>query len=103
MTIGEIRTFVQGIDPDAKHYYTVLDGDAYTVWAETERTGLDEDDGYGELGWLFDIVRYTQDEYDTMPQAIEDALREHPLISFTYRVDADPESGYILHQFSCGA
>lgn len=103
MTKAEIKTFVERVDPQAKHYYTSLDGGSYTVWAETERTGLDEDDVYGEPGWLFEIVRYTRDEFDAMPQAIEDALRADSLISFSYRVDADPESGYILHQFSCSA
>lgn len=103
MTKEEIRAFIERVDPDAKHYYTVLDGAAYTVWAETERTGLDEDDIYSEPGWLFEIVRYTRDEFDAMPQTIEDALLEQTLISFSYRVDVDPESGYIMHRFSCEA
>ncbi|MBQ8617653.1 MAG: hypothetical protein IJ418_09075 [Clostridia bacterium] len=103
MNISEIRKFIKGVDQAAKHYFTRLDGDSYTVWAETERLGLDADDGYAELGWAFEIVRYTRNEFDDMPQKIEDALIEHPLISFSYRVDADPESGYILHTFSCEA
>ena len=41
------------------------------------------------------------DEFDEMPQKIEDALIEHPLIAFTYTVDVDPKSGYIVHLFSC--
>lgn len=101
MTVGEIRTFIKGIDPKAKHYFTVLDGGSYTVWAETERTGLDADDDYAELGWDFEIIRYTQDEFDTMPEKIENALRKRPTISYSYRVDCDPESGYIMHTFSC--
>lgn len=103
MTVEEIRAFVGGIDPDAKHYYAVLDGKSYTVWAETERTGLDEDDGIGELGWDFEIVRYTQDEYDPMPDRIEKALLAHPLIACRRRVDAEPQSGYIVHSFTCSA
>lgn len=104
MTVSDIREFITGIDPDAEHYYAELDGESsYTVWAETERTGLDADDGYAELGWDFEIVRYTQDEFDAMPEKIETALRSHALISYTYRVDCDPESGYILHTFSCSA
>ena len=103
MTVEEIRTFVANVDPDAAHYFTALDGGSYTVWAETERLGLDADDGYAELGWAFEIVRYTQKEDDEMPQKIEDALLEAPLISFSYRVDSDPETGYILHSFICQA
>lgn len=103
MTVEEIRKFITGIDPDAKHYFTKLDGDSYTVWSEGERLGLDADDGYAELGWAFEIVRYTQDEYDGMPGKLEDALISNPLISFAYRVDCDPPTGYILHIFSCEA
>lgn len=104
MTVGEIREFIVGVDPDAKHYYAELDGESsYTVWAETERTGLDADDDYAELGWDFEIVRYTQDEFDAMPEKIEKALRKRPMISYSYRVDCDPESGYIMHTFSCSA
>ena len=103
MTVGEIRTFIEGVDPEAKHYFTTLDGSSYTVWAETERLGLDANNAYAELGWAFEIVRYTQDEYDEMPKQIEDALLENTLISFSYRVDSDPETDYILHSFSCQA
>lgn len=99
MTVSEIRTWIQSVDPEAKHYFTKLDGDSYTVWAETERLGHE----YAEPGWAFEIVRYTQNEFDDMPGKIEDALLKNPLISFSYRVDVDPESRYILHSFSCEA
>ena len=102
MTVSEIKEFVNGVDPEAKHYFTVLDGDSYTVWAETEMLGLDADDYYAEEGWAFEIVRYTRSEFDGMADKIKDALRK-TLISFSYRVDVDPESGYILHTFSCEA
>ena len=101
MNVGDIRTIITDIDPEAKHYLTTLDGESYTVWAEIRRTGLEADDGYAELGWEFDDIRYTTDEFDEMPQKIEDALIEHPLIAFTYTVDVDPESGYIVHLFNC--
>ena len=103
MTKTEIKAFIEKIDPKAKHYFTKLDGGSYTVWSETERIGLDADDDYAEPGWVFEIVRYTQSEFDAMPQSIENALLDHPLISFSYRVDCDPPSGYILHIFSCEA
>ena len=102
MTVNGIRKLVTAIDPKAKHYYTELNGGSFTVWAEMERIGLEADNGYGELGWNFEIVRYTQDEYDEMPRKIEDALRKNPLVGFEYRVEADPESRYIMHIFSCG-
>lgn len=103
MTKEEIRAFVGSIDPNAKHYFTALDGDDYTVWAETERIGLDADDAYAEMGWAFEIVRYTQNEFDPMPDTIEKKLIAHPLIAYEYRVDVSPETGYILHRFSCTA
>ncbi|MBQ7785079.1 MAG: hypothetical protein IJ381_02895 [Clostridia bacterium] len=103
MTKNEIRTFINNVDPDAKHYYTVLDGGSYTVWAETERLGLDADDEYAELGWAFEIVRFTQNEFDDMPERIENALIDNPLISFTYNVDSEPETRYIVHTFRCEA
>ena len=103
MTKEEIRAFVGSIDPNAKHYFTALDGDDYTVWAETERIGLDADDAYAEMGWAFEIVRFTCDEFDPMPGKIEENLIEHPLISFTYGVSVEPESGYIIHTFRCEA
>lgn len=103
MTVEQIREFVNGIDPEAKHYFTVLDGDSYTVWAEIEMIGLDADNRDEEEGWAFEIVRYTQNEFDDMPGKIKNALRESTMISFTYRVDVDPESAYIAHTFSCQA
>ena len=103
MTVEQIKEFVNGVDPEAKHYFTVLDGDSYTVWAETEMLGLDADNYDAEEGWAFEIVRYTQNEFDEVVGKIKDALRESALISFSYRVDVDPESGYILHTFSCQA
>lgn len=102
MNIEGVRRIVTAIDPDAKHYYTRLDGGSFTVWAETDRTGLEADNGYSELGWNFEIIRYTQNEYDPMPAKIEEALRKNPLVGFEYRVDVDPESRYIMHVFSCG-
>ena len=102
MTVEQIKEFVNGVDPEAKHYFTVLDGDSYTVWAETEMLGLDANNYDTEEGWAFEIVRYTQNEFDEVAGKIKDALRE-TLISFSYRVDVDPESRYILHTFSCQA
>lgn len=104
MTVSDIRTLIKSVDPDAKHYYTTLDGESsYTVWAETERTGLEANNQLCELGWKFEIIRYTQSEFDEMPEKIEAALNEHPTIAYSYRVEADPESGYIMHMFDCEA
>lgn len=103
MTVREIKAFVDGIDPGAKHYYTTLDGNAYTVWAETERTGLAANNTLAEMSWKFRVIRYTQAEFDAMAEAIEEALLEHPVISYSYSVDADPATGYILHTFECEA
>lgn len=103
MTLPEIKSFVENIDPAAKHYFTVLDGGGYTVWAETERTGLPANNTLKELGWNFRIIRYTQAEFDAMAEEIERALLEHPIIAYSYTVDADPPTGYILHTFECEA
>lgn len=101
MNIDGVRQIVTAIDPTAKHYFTRLDGGSFTVWAETDRTGLEADNGYAELGWNFEIVRYTKNEFDDMPAKIEDALRKNPRVAFEYSVSADPESGYIMHVFDC--
>lgn len=103
MTVKEIREFINTVDPLAKHHFTKLDGGSYTVWAETRRIGLDADNDYEELGWAFEIVRFTQNEFDKMPEKIERALLKNPLINYEYTVDSDPDSGYIVHTFVCEA
>lgn len=103
MTVDGIREIVRGIDPNAKHYYTALDGGSYTVWQETKRIYLPADDDYVEQGWQFRIVRYTQNEYDDMPNKIEAELRENARVTFEYRVNVNPETGYVSHEFNCEA
>ena len=103
MTVDDIRKMVNAVDPKAKHYYTALDGQSYTVWRETQRKYLAADDGYVERSWRFRIIRYTQDEYDDMPEKIEDALCADPRVAFDYRVNVDQDTGYVMHEFECEA
>ena len=103
MTILQIKNFVESVDPEAKHYFTTLDGNGYTVWAETERTGIRANNALAERGWKFRIIRYTRDEFEAVAETIERALDASDVIDYAYTVDCDPESRYIMHIFECEA
>ena len=60
MTVQQIKEMVLAIDPDAKHYYTSKQGNAFTVWGEYERAGQGAEDRH-DYGWKFEIDRYTAD------------------------------------------
>lgn len=100
MTVQDIKTMVLSVDPDAKHYYTSKQGNAFTVWGEYERAVQGADDRH-DYGWKFEIDRYTRDEEDSMPNQIEQMLIDHPGVSYTYQVFYDHTAGYIRHVFDC--
>lgn len=104
MTKEQIKDLIRNVDPAARHYFADGGGQGCTVWMETERTGLDANNGAAEKGWRFSVMRYTKDEEDDMPQRIEDALESDVRVSVSsYRVDYDVNTGYIVHSFECGA
>lgn len=100
MTVQQIKEMVLAIDPDAKHYYTSKQGNAFTVWGEYERAGQGAEDRH-DYGWKFEIDRYTRDEEDTVPDMIEQILIDHPGVSYTYQVYYDHTARYIVHVFDC--
>ena len=100
MTVQQIKEMVLAIDPDAKHYYTSKQGNAFTVWGEYERAGPGAEDRH-DYGWKFEIDRYTRDEEDSMPNQIEQMLIDHHGVSYTYQVFYDHTAGYIRHVFDC--
>ena len=100
MTVQQIKEMVLAIDPDAKHYYTSKQGNAFTVWGEYERAVQGTEDRH-DYGWKFEIDRYTRDEEYSMPNQIEQMLIDHPGVSYTYQVFYDHTAGYIRHVFDC--
>ena len=100
MTVQQIKEMVLAIDPDAKHYYTSKQGNAFTVWGEYERAGKGAEDRHN-YGWRFEIDRYTRDEEDSMPDKIEQILIDHPGVAYTYQVYYDHTARYIVHVFDC--
>lgn len=100
MTVEDIKNLVVSVAPEAKHYHSPKEGDSFTVWGEYERAGQGADDRH-DFGWLFEIDHYTRDEDDPIPAEIEQALIDHPGVSYTYRVGYDPKYDYIRHVFDC--
>lgn len=104
MTVQRIQDILAQIDPDIHHYECADDGSNFTVWMEYERLILDADDEGAELGWKFEVDRYTKDEYDPIAEQLEAALMAHTSITVKpQRVQYDQASGYIRHQFDCEA
>ena len=100
MTVAQIKALVLSADPEAKHYHTSKQGDAFTVWGEYERTNLSADDRH-DYGWRFEIDHYTRDPEDEVADRIEQALSEHPGVAFSYQVMYDHTAGYVRHVFDC--
>lgn len=100
MTVRDVQELIAGVDPEARHYENTKDGSNYTVWMEYMRTGLAGDDEH-EIGWKFEVDRFTKQEYDPVAEAIEEALTADPRVAFTYNVDYEQETGYIRHIFDC--
>lgn len=100
MTLEYIKDMVASIDPEARRYYTPVEGNAFTVWQEYAEIGLHADD-VTEEGWAFEIDRYTKDADDPIAAAIRKRLRQEAGITYTYQIVYEPESGYIRHIFDC--
>lgn len=100
MTVEDIRKLVTGVAPLAKHYHASKKGDSFTVWGEYERAGQGAEDRH-DFGWFFEIDHYTKNEDDPIPPMIEQALIDHPGVSYTYTVGYDAAHGYIRHIFDC--
>lgn len=100
MTTQEIKALILTADPEAKRYQSSRDEDAFTVWAEFERI-QPPGASFAELGWKFEVDRYTRTEDDTVAEAIERALREDVRVAYTYEVTYEMQTGYIRHIFVC--
>lgn len=104
MTVQEIQRILVAIDPDVHHYDCATDGSNFTVWMEYERIVLHADDGGAELGWKFEVDRFTKDEYDPVVELLEQALLTHDSITLmNHTVQYDQTSGYIRHMLDCEA
>lgn len=100
MTVKDIKAFVAEVDPHARHYVGGKPTEDFTVWAERERLPESADNAWIP-GWLFEIHRLTRQEDDAIASALDEALNEHPGISYSYEVSANPKTGYIYHHFVC--
>lgn len=100
MTVEEIRDLVAAIDPEARHYVSNKEGDAFTVWQEYRQLDFSADDTYQE-GWAFEIDYYTKKEFDPVAKALALALEAHPGVSYTHQVVYETDTGYIRHIFDC--
>lgn len=104
MTTQEIEQLLFTIDPEARHYECALDGSNFTVWMEYERIVFYADDGSAELGWRFEVDRYTKDEDDPIAEAIEQLLMAAENVTVKpRRVQFNQQTGYIRHIFDCEA
>lgn len=107
MNVEQIAELIHTADPGAKHYdatRAAKAGEDFTVWMEYERTGLDADDTWVELGWLFEVDRYTKTEFDPIADQLEQAfLADERIIMRSHRVLYELDSGYIRHVFDCEA
>lgn len=102
MTLQQLAEVITSADPDAKHYdatAAINAGIDFTVWMEYERIGLDADDGYAEMGWRFEVDRYTKTEFDPVADNIEAILSGVDGITLNHRVQYESRSGYIRHIF----
>jgi hypothetical protein len=100
VTVEDIKNLVLSADPTAKHYVADKKGDAFTIWAETQRLATAADDRH-DMGWAFQIVHYLKGEDRTTADAIEKALIDHPGVAYRYYVSFERSSGYTRHIFEC--
>ena len=105
MTLAQIQTFLAGIDPEIRHYFSAAQGDAYTYWEESQRLPFKADDVHpaGDEAWRFYVHRFTKSAGDPMASEIFDELDEHTGIAVTWTVDFEQDTGYIHHIFECEA
>lgn len=102
MTLSEIQALVVSGDAQARHYDTRAHGQAYTVWREYRRLDTIADDLHEE-GWAFQVDRFTKAESDAVAEALFAALDADPRVAVDYKVDYEPDTGYIHHIFDCEA
>ena len=104
MTVNEIKTMLVGVDPGVQRYDHdgAGEADAYTVWQELTPLGL-YGDGEEEGSWRIQVDRFTRTEDEATAQMLRETLEEQDDIAVEYRVDYEPDTGYIHHIFTCEA
>ena len=105
MTVQDIRDLLMTVDENAKHYDATADIKEhrdFTVWMEYEAITFYADDGEAETGWLFEVNRFTQQEYDEIADQLHRLLANDEHVTLNYhRVEYSQEAGYIRHIFDC--
>lgn len=100
MTREDIKKLVLSADPDAQRFFSDKKGKSFTVYGEYRRTSQSAEDRH-DYGWRFEIDRFTTDPDDPVADRIEEALINHPGVTYTYEIGFDHASGYIRHIFDC--
>lgn len=105
MTVQDIRDIIMLADESAKHYDAtaeIQERKNFTVWMEYEAMPLKADDEEAEQGWLFEVNRFTKEEYDPMAERLRAVLANTDGVTInTYRVEYNQQAGYIRHIFDC--
>ena len=100
MTLSDIETLIGGIDAEARHYFSMSTGGAYTYWEETQMLPIISDDRHQEA-WRFYVHRFTKDENDSTAAALFSTLDADPRTTVIHSKDYDPDSGYFHHIYQC--
>lgn len=100
MTLEDICQLVVSVDPNARHYRSMSNDDAYTYWEETQQLPFTSDDRHDEA-WRFYVHRYTKTENDLTAAALLAALDSDPRVTVIYTPDHDPDDETIHHIYQC--
>ena len=100
MTLEDIRALLVSVDPDIRHYFSTETSRDYSYWEETQRLPFTADDVHEE-GWRFYVHRFTRDERDPIAPRLFAVLESDPGTTVKWKVDHEPDSGYIHHIFEC--
>ena len=101
MTLSDIKALVLSADSTAEHYESSkTSSESYTVWQEVGRLSAMGDDRHYE-GWGFQVDRFTKDEDDTVAATLFSTLDGDDRVALEYRVDYEPDTGYIHHIYDC--
>ena len=96
-------TFFENIilsaDANATKYFSDQTGN-YTVWIPIKPVRTSSDDEPDDLYFDVQVERYTKIDPDPIVAAIEEKLLA-ARIQFEYLIDAEKESKYVRHIFTC--
>lgn len=101
MTLDDVKDLLATVDPDAKHYFSGFNGDAFTVWEETHRLQFKADNRVAEHGWAFEIYRYTMSEEDPIRDQLIALLDSREDIAYSLETRWIMGTDYVVYTFFC--